>query len=59
MRDNDTKTIMVRADGNKLSLVKNAGYMPSRLGVARLIGVGRQAVRQKFLGFNNMNSVTF
>ena len=32
MRDNDTKTTKVRADGNKHCPGKNEGYMPSSLG---------------------------
>ena len=37
-------------------LGKNEGYMPSTLG-GRSISVGRQIVRQKFLQFDNFNSV--
>ena len=37
-------------------LGKNGGYMPSSLG-SRLISVGRKAVRQIFLRFDNFNSV--
>ena len=42
MRDNDTITRKVRADGNKLCPEKNGGYIPSSLG-SRSISVGRQA----------------
>ena len=38
------------------TLGKNGGYIPSNLG-GRLISVGRQAVRKKFLQFDNFNSV--
>ena len=44
MRDKDTITRKVRADGNKLCPRKNGGYVPSSLG-GRLISVGRQAGR--------------
>ena len=66
MRDNDTITRKVCADGNKLCPGKNGGYIPSRLG-GRLISVdsqagkqpggqaGRQAVRRKSLRFDNFN----
>ena len=37
-------------------LGKNGGYIPSSLG-GRSISVGRQAVRRKFLQFDNFNSV--
>ena len=37
-------------------LGKNGDYMPSSLG-GKLISVGRQAVRLKFLQFNNFKSV--
>ena len=56
MRDNDMKAIKVCVNGNKLCM-KNGGYMPGSLG-SRSINVGRQAVRQKFLRFNNFDSVT-
>ena len=38
------------------ALGKNGGYIPSSLG-GRLISVGRQAVRRKFLRFYNFNLV--
>ena len=41
MRDNGTKTIKVRADGKKLCLGKNVGYMLNSLG-SKSISVGRQ-----------------
>ena len=40
-----------------IALGKNEGYMPSSLG-GRSISVGRQAVRRKFLQFDNFNSVS-
>ena len=44
MRNNDTITRKVRADGNNLAVGKNGGYIPNSLG-GRSISVGRQAVR--------------
>ena len=56
MRDNDTITRNVRADGNKLRPGKNEGYIPSSLG-SRLISVSRQAGSEtKKLRFDNFNS---
>ena len=40
-----------------IALGKNEGYIPSSLG-GRSINVGRQAVRQKFLRFDNFNLVS-
>ena len=54
MRDNDTKTIKVCADRNKLC---PGTYMPSSLG-GRSVSVNRQAVRQILLQFDNFNLVT-
>ena len=55
-RDNAIITRKVHADGNKLCLGKNGGYIPSSLGGSS-ISVCRQTVRQKFLQFGNFNSV--
>ena len=54
MRDNDTKTIKVCADRNKLC---PRTYMPISLG-SRSVSVNRQAVRQILLQFDNFNLVT-
>ena len=40
-----------------IALGKNKGYMPSSLG-GKSISVGKQAVRQKFLRFDNFNSLS-
>ena len=51
MRDNDVKTIKVRADGNMLRPGKEWGlYMPGSKDLGgRLFSVTRQAVRQIFV----------
>ena len=50
-------TRKVRVDGNKLCPGKNGGYIPSSLGDRSISVGGRQAVRQKFLQFDNFSSV--
>ena len=40
-----------------IAVGKNEGYMPISLG-GRSVSVGRQAMRRKFLQFDNFNSVS-
>ena len=56
MRDNDTITRRFMRTEISFALGKNGGYIPSSLG-GRWISVGRLAVRQNLLQFDDFNLV--